>query len=99
MRRQWSLATAADRAVLRRGRGATSTGPEDKNLQQPELDEPLAGQKRKKEGWRDQSFTGGVELTAAAETEAAAKESGGARARVMVLWVQREAQELERVLK
>jgi hypothetical protein len=100
MRRRWSLATAAGRAALRCGRGAAPTGPGDENLQQPELDEPLANQKRKKEGRRDLSFTGGSNDTAAARNRGDSKgEWGCARARVMVLRVQREAQELERELK
>jgi hypothetical protein len=50
MRRRWSLATAAGRAVLRCDRGRGSYGPGDENLQQPELDEPLVNPRRKKEG-------------------------------------------------
>jgi hypothetical protein len=68
MRRRWSLATAAGRAVFRRGRGATPTGPGDENLLQPELDEPLVNPRRKKEGRRRLSFTGGDEFTTAAGT-------------------------------
>jgi hypothetical protein len=65
MRRRWILATAAGRAALRCGRGAAPTGPGDENLQQPELDEPLANPRRKKEGLRRLSFTGGDEFTTA----------------------------------
>jgi hypothetical protein len=60
------LATAAGRAALRRGRGAAPTGPGDENLQQPELDEPLVNPRRKKEGWRRLSFTGGDEFATSA---------------------------------
>jgi ABC-type uncharacterized transport system YnjBCD ATPase subunit len=64
------------------------------------LDKPLAVPRIKKKERRNQSFTGGDEFTAAtAGTEVEAKESGGARARVVVLRVQRGAQELERELK
>jgi hypothetical protein len=66
MRRRWSLATAADRAALRCGRGAAPTGSGDENLQQSELDEPLVNPKRRKEGRRRLSFTGGSVFTTAA---------------------------------
>jgi hypothetical protein len=60
------LATAAGRAALRCDRGRGSYGPGDENLQQPELDEPLVNPRRKKEGRRRSSFTGGDEFTTAA---------------------------------
>jgi hypothetical protein len=66
MRRRRSLATAAGRAALRCGRGAAPTGSGDENLQQSELDEPLVNPKRRKEGRRRLSFTGGDENTTAA---------------------------------
>jgi hypothetical protein len=70
------------------------------NLQKHVLDKPLAIPRIKKKERRNESFTGGDEFTAAvAGTEAAAMESGGARAHVVVLRVQRGAQELERELK
>jgi hypothetical protein len=62
MRRRRSLATAA----LRCGRGVAPTGSGDENLQQSELDEPLVNPRRKKEGRRRLSFTGGDEITTAA---------------------------------
>jgi hypothetical protein len=62
------LATAADRAALRCGRGAAATGVGDKNLRQHVLVKFLAIPKIKKNERRDQSFTGGDELTAAAKT-------------------------------
>jgi hypothetical protein len=62
------LATAADRAALRCGRGAAATGVGDKNLRQHVLVKLLAIPKIKKNERRDQSFTGDDELTAAAET-------------------------------
>jgi hypothetical protein len=77
------LATAVGRAALRCGRGRGSYSPGDENLQQPELDEPLVNPRRKKEGRRRLSFTGGDEDTAAAKNRAA-MESEGARARVVV---------------
>jgi hypothetical protein len=40
-----------------------SHGPRDENLQQSELDEPLVNPRRKKEGRRRLSFTGGYEFT------------------------------------
>jgi hypothetical protein len=43
IRRRRGLATAAGRAALRRGRGATGSG--DENLQPIELDEPLVNPK------------------------------------------------------
>jgi hypothetical protein len=58
------------------GEGAPG-GVKDVNLQQHVLDKPLAIPRIKKKEWRNQSFTSGDEFTAAAETEAAAKESGG----------------------
>jgi hypothetical protein len=66
MRQRRSLATAAGRAALRCGRGAAPTGSGDENLQQSELDEPLVNPKRRKEGWRRLSFTGGDEIRTAA---------------------------------
>jgi hypothetical protein len=66
MRRWRSLATAAGRAALRCGRGAAPTGSGDENLQQSELDEPLMNPKRRKEGRRRLSFTGGDGITTAA---------------------------------
>jgi hypothetical protein len=66
MRRRWSLATAVGWAALRCGRGAAPTGPGDKNLLQPKLHEPLVNPRRKKEGRRRLSFTGGDEFTTAA---------------------------------
>jgi hypothetical protein len=62
------LATAADRAALRCGRGTAATGVGDKNLRQHVLVKLLAIPKIKKNERRDQSFTGGDELTAAAGT-------------------------------
>jgi hypothetical protein len=62
------LATAAGRAALRCGRGAAPTGFGDENLQPIELDEPLVNPKRRKEGWRGLSFTGGDDCMAAAGT-------------------------------
>jgi hypothetical protein len=77
--------------------GAAPTGPGDENLQQPELDEPLANPRRKKEGRRSLSFTGSDEDAAAAKNRgggngewgcssacggiAGAKRGAGARAR------------------
>jgi hypothetical protein len=66
MRRRRSLATTAGRAALRCGRGAAPTGFGDENLQQSKLDEPLVNPKRKREGRRRLSFTGGDECTTAA---------------------------------
>jgi hypothetical protein len=43
-----------------------STGSGDENLQQSELDEPLVNPRRKREGRRRLSFTGGDEFTTAA---------------------------------
>jgi hypothetical protein len=69
-RRRWgNLATAADRAALRCGRGAAAAGVGDRNLQQHVLDKPLAIPRIKKKERRNQSFTGGDELTAAARTQ------------------------------
>jgi hypothetical protein len=68
------LATAADRAALRCGRGVAATGVGDKNLRQHVLVKLLAIPRIKKKERRDQSFTGGDELTAAAGTR-----GGGAR--------------------
>jgi hypothetical protein len=65
VRRRRSLATAADRAALRCGRGAAPTGSGDEDLQQTGLDEPLVNPKRRKEGRRRLSFTGGDDCTAA----------------------------------
>jgi hypothetical protein len=62
------LATAADRAALRCGRGAAATGVGDRNLRQHVLVKLLAIRRIKKKERRDQSFTGGDELTAAAGT-------------------------------
>jgi hypothetical protein len=62
------LAMAADRAALRCGRGAAATGVGDRNLRQHVLVKPLAIPRIKKKERRDQSFTGGDELTAAAGT-------------------------------
>jgi hypothetical protein len=62
------LATAADRAALRCGRGAAATGVGDRNLRQHVLVKPLAIPRIKKKERRDQSFTSGNELTAAAGT-------------------------------
>jgi hypothetical protein len=63
-----NLATAADRAALRCGRGAAATGVGDRNLRQHVVVKPLAIPRIKKKERRDQSFTGGDELTAAAGT-------------------------------
>jgi hypothetical protein len=68
MQRRRSLATAAGRATLRCGRGAAPTGSGVENLQPIELDEPLVNPKRRKEGRRGLSFTGGDNCTAAAGT-------------------------------
>jgi hypothetical protein len=65
MRRRRSLATAAGRAALRCGQGAAPTGSGDENLQPIEPDEPLVNPKRKGEGRRRWSFTGGNECTTA----------------------------------
>jgi hypothetical protein len=65
VRRRRSLATAADWAALRCGRGAAPTGSGDEDLQQTGLDEPLVNPKRRKEGRRRLSFTGGDDCTAA----------------------------------
>jgi hypothetical protein len=62
------LATTADRAALRCGRGAAATGVRDKNLRQHVLVKLLAIPRIKKKERRDQSFTGGDEFTAAAGT-------------------------------
>jgi hypothetical protein len=59
------LATAADRAALRCGRGAAATGVGDRNLRQHVLVKLLATPRIKEKKQRDQSFTGGDELTAA----------------------------------
>jgi hypothetical protein len=75
MRRRRSLATAAGRAALRCGRGAAPTGSGDENLQPIELDEPLVNPKRRKEGRRRLSFTGGDDCMAAT----AGTRGGGAR--------------------
>jgi hypothetical protein len=100
MRRRWSLATAAGRAALQCDRGRGSYGPGDENLQQPELDEPLVNPRRKKEGRRRLSFTGGDEDTAAAKNRDGGKgEWGCSSACGGVLRVQREAQKFEHELK
>jgi hypothetical protein len=62
------LATAADRAALRCGRGAAATGVEDRNLRQHLLVKFLVTPRIKEKERRDQSFTGDDELTAAAGT-------------------------------
>jgi hypothetical protein len=62
------LATAAGRAALPRGRGAAATGIGDGNLRQHVLVKSLATPRIKRNERRDQSFTGGDELTAAAGT-------------------------------
>jgi hypothetical protein len=68
-RRRWgSLAMVADRAALRCGRGAAATGVGDRNLRQHLLVKLLATPRIKEKERRDQSFTGGDELTAAAGT-------------------------------
>jgi hypothetical protein len=100
MRRRWSLATVAGRAALRCDRGRGAYGPRDENLQQPELDEPLVNPRRKKEGRRRLSLTGGDEFTTAAvRTRGGALVELGSSAWSGVLRVQRGVQELERVLK
>jgi hypothetical protein len=66
IQRRRSLATAAGRAALRRGRGAAPTGSGDGNLQPIELDEPLVNPKRRKGRRRRWSITGGDVCTAAA---------------------------------
>jgi hypothetical protein len=90
------LATAADRAALRCGRGAAAMGIGDRNLRQHVLVKLLAIPRIKKKERRDQSFTGGDELTAAAGTRGGgvggigltcvcwcvAEDKGGAGARV-----------------
>jgi hypothetical protein len=43
-------------------------GSGDENLQPIELDEPLVNPKRRKEGWRGLSCTGGDDCTVAAGT-------------------------------
>jgi hypothetical protein len=93
------LAMSAGRAALRRGQGAAPTGSEDGNLQPIELDEPLVNPKRKREGRRRWSFTDGDVCTRRRGPEAAALVELGSNACVGVLQVQREAQELECVLK
>jgi hypothetical protein len=99
IQQRWGLATVAGRAALRRGRGAAPTGSEDGNLQPIELDEPLENPKRR-EGrrWR-WSFTDGDVCTAAAGTRGGSAGELGSIACVGVLRVQKEAQELECVLK
>jgi hypothetical protein len=75
-------------------------GPGDENLQQHELDEPLANPRRRKEGQRSLSFTGGDEDTVAAKNRGGDNgEWGCSSACGGVLRVQRGAQELERELK
>jgi hypothetical protein len=86
----------AGRATLRCDRGRDFYGPGDEKLQQPELDEPLVNPRRKKEGRRRLSFTGGDEFTTAA-----AGTRGGDDGELMLereewLRVQRGVQELER---
>jgi hypothetical protein len=90
------LAATADRAALRCGRGTAATGVGDKNLRQHVLVKLLAIPRIKEKERRDQSFTGGDELTAAEETRGGgvggirltcvcwcvAEEKGGAGARV-----------------
>jgi hypothetical protein len=93
------LATAAGRAALRRGRGAAPTGSEDANLQPIELDEPLVNPKRREGRRRRWSFTDGDVCMAAAGTRGGGAGELGSIACVGVLRVQREAQELECVLK
>jgi hypothetical protein len=78
------LATAADRAVLRCGRGAAATGVGDRNLRQHVLVKSLAIPRIKKNERRDQSFTGGDELTAAAGTRGGGAGELGARLRALV---------------
>jgi hypothetical protein len=76
--------------------GVAPTGVEDGNLQQHELDKPLAIPRIKKKVRRNQSFTGGDEFTAAAGTRGGgAEENWCLSACVGVLRVQREVQELE----
>jgi hypothetical protein len=75
---------AADRAALRCGRGAAATGVGDRNLQQHVLDKPLATPRIKKKERRNQSFTGGDELMAAAGTRGGGAGGIGARVRVLV---------------
>jgi hypothetical protein len=53
------LATAADRAALRCGRGAAATGVGDRNLRQHVLLKLLEIPRIKKKERRDQSFIGG----------------------------------------
>jgi transposase InsO family protein len=77
-------------------RGVAPTGVEDGNLQQHELDKPLAIPRIKKKVWRNQSFTGDDEFTTAAGTRGGgAEENRCLSACVGVLRVQREVQELE----
>jgi hypothetical protein len=82
-------------AWTRRG----TTGSEDGNLQPIELDEPLVNPKRREGRWRRWSFTDGDACTAAAGTRGGGAGELGSIACVGVLRVQREAQELECVLK
>jgi hypothetical protein len=78
------------------GQGAAPSGVGDGILQQHELDKPLVITRIKKKERRNQSFTGGDEFTAAAGTRGGgAEENWGLSARVGVLRVQREVQELE----
>jgi hypothetical protein len=96
MRRRRSLATAVGRAALRCGRGAAPKGSGDEDLPQTGLDEALVNPKRRKEGRRKLSFTGGDDCTAATAgtrggaagelvleqaSECAGKAKGGARVR------------------
>jgi hypothetical protein len=81
------------------GEGAPG-GIKDVNLQHHVLDKPPAIPKIKKNGRRNQSFTGGDEFTATtAGTRGGAPVELGSSKCVGVLRVQREVQELERELK
>jgi hypothetical protein len=86
------LATAA-------GRGAAPTGSEDGKLPPIELDEPLVNPKRREGRRRRWPFTDGDVCPAAAGTRGGGAGELGSIACVGVMWVQREAQELECVLK
>jgi hypothetical protein len=75
-------------------------GVGDENLQQHELDEPLANPRIKKEERRSQSFTRGDEFTAAARNRGGGVgENWCSSACTGALRVQRGGQELELKLK
>jgi hypothetical protein len=93
-----SLAMAAGRAALRRGRGAAPTGSGDENLQPIELDEPLVNPKRKEEGRGCGPSPAAMIARRRREPEAVAGNWGSSK-RVGVLGRQREAQAIEHGFK